>query len=477
MSKKKSTPPPPPLSPENYIRKNSRNLPLYKCFINEDWEENNMGNVFIVRKHVTGNVTTCIYLVDLACLGVKDTFFRFNVPFVEIEGIMEKNPVPFIEISYDMAHNIIYAALEFAEEYGFKPHKDFTSITSHFLEEDTDDIPIIEIECGKDGKPMYVNSGYETAARQREILAQLERTAGEGNYHFLLRTDADGNLHDNNEDGDEYDDDEYDEEDEAENKRCIKEIVRLDKNEQRRLFQELLKELESDEDDIISEKNYRKLIILTRILPFDLVNKETIDEQIEIFENKFANEFVEDDILPNSLFAEIQGIDGKTLTITVDDVFEAIMKNNEPREAIQLFRDKVGEAPIAYFMELYHLNHIKDKEFEQKLEEYHQKYPHYFLIQLFYLTHLLDKNVPEVLDALFLQQTHPITELEATFFFHLYTYSLIADKKTDLSILMAFEEFIVGFEFFGTKTSETILSALFLAKTKKVNEDIEQNGL
>ena len=212
MSKKKSTPPPPPLSPENYIRKNARNLPLYKCFINGNWEENNMCSIFITRKHITGNVTTCMYLVDLSCLGVKDTFFRFNIPFGEIENIMEQNPVPFIEISYELAHNFIYAGLEFAEDYGFKPCKEFTSITSHFLEEDTDDIPIIEIECGKDGKPMYVNSGYETPARQREILAQLEKTAGEGNYHFLLRTDEDGSLHDNNEDGGyEEDDDEYEE--------------------------------------------------------------------------------------------------------------------------------------------------------------------------------------------------------------------------------------------------------------------------
>ena len=29
-------------------------------------------------------VTVCLYLVDLGCLGVKDTAYKFNVPFEEI---------------------------------------------------------------------------------------------------------------------------------------------------------------------------------------------------------------------------------------------------------------------------------------------------------------------------------------------------------------------------------------------------------
>ena len=31
------------------------------------------------------------------------------------------------KISYDLAHNIIHASLEFSEEYGFEPHKNFGS--------------------------------------------------------------------------------------------------------------------------------------------------------------------------------------------------------------------------------------------------------------------------------------------------------------------------------------------------------------
>ena len=186
MSKQKSTSKSQFLRPDNYIRQRSKTLPIDECFINPDWQKNKMCQVVITRKHVTGNVTACIYLVDLSCLGVKDTTFKFNAPLEEVKELLERRGNQLINISYELAHNIIYAALEYAEQWGFKPHKDFTSITSHFLEEDNDEIPLIEIECGMDGKPCYTNTGFDSPAREREILAQLERTAGEGNYFFML---------------------------------------------------------------------------------------------------------------------------------------------------------------------------------------------------------------------------------------------------------------------------------------------------
>jgi len=186
MSKKKSTNKQQFLTPENYIRQKSKTLPIVECLINPDWETNKMCQVIVIRKHVTGNVTACIYLVDLSLLGVKDTMFKFNATLEEVKELIERRGAIFIEIPYELAHNIIFAGVEYAQEYGFKPHKDFTATTIHFLEEDNDDVPLIEIECGLHGKPLYTNTGFDSPAREREILAQLERTAGPGNYEYML---------------------------------------------------------------------------------------------------------------------------------------------------------------------------------------------------------------------------------------------------------------------------------------------------
>ena len=476
MSKKKTTTKPPFLSPENYIRKNARNLPLYKCFINDDWETNKLCHILIVRKHVTGNVTACLYLVDIACLGVKDTMFRFNVPFGEIEEMMNKSHAPFVNVSYELAHNIIYSAVGFAEDYGFKPHKVFTSITTHFLEEDTDNIPIIEIACGeKDGKPHYINTGFDSRARVQEILTQLEKTAGKGNYYFTVQGhDYFDDDNDNDDDDDDDDNDDDDDDDDDEINGFIAEILRMDKKEQRILFKELIDDFKGEN---ISDENYIKLILITKILSLSLVSKEAVDEQLKIFENKFGNNFVAKEELPNSLFTGVQNMDGKTISQLLTDVFEDIFENENTKEVILSFRNKVGEAPIVDFVELYYLNHRDNKIFIPKLKECHQKYPHYFIFQVYNYVHLIDEKNPEALDIIFLETKNPITKVEASFFFHIYTYSFVDDKKPDLSALIAFEEYLLNLDFLDEETSREILSALSTAKIEKIIEDIEKNGL
>ena len=175
------------MSPENYIKQRARSLPVYECLVNTDWEDSKMANVIVTRKHTNSNVSLCIYLVDLFCLGVKDTLWHFNMPLheysnmiSEIEEQMELKP-----ISYCLAHNIIFAAVDFAEEYGFQPHRDFTSITCFMLEEDTEDIELIDIECGMEGKPAYMRSPGHSKQESERIIATLERNAGPGNYFFF----------------------------------------------------------------------------------------------------------------------------------------------------------------------------------------------------------------------------------------------------------------------------------------------------
>lgn len=178
------------LTPENYIRQKSRTLPIYECWINNEWEETKKASITIARKHTNGNFTVGLFLVDLLCLGVKDAHFKFNITEFEYKGLLEFADVEMgIEkIDYTLAHNIILAGLEFAEDYGFKPHKDFTSTMQYFLEEDSDDIELMNIECGDGDKPMFVRTPYDSDAEVIRIITQLEKTAGFGNFKFVDET-------------------------------------------------------------------------------------------------------------------------------------------------------------------------------------------------------------------------------------------------------------------------------------------------
>lgn len=192
------------LTPENYIRQKARALPVFECWINSEWNEDGMANILVSRKHTNGNITAGLYLVDLKCLGVKDASYWFNISesqFREILGYasesMEMEAIP-----YMLAHNIIFAGLEFAEDFGFKAHKDFTSVAQYILEEDTDDIELIEIDCGMDGKPAYTRSPYDDDVKVARIIAQLEKTAGHGNYFFIDEMEEWDDLDDDDDDTD-----------------------------------------------------------------------------------------------------------------------------------------------------------------------------------------------------------------------------------------------------------------------------------
>jgi hypothetical protein len=125
------------------------------------------------------------------CLGVKDTHYVFNAPFLEYSDKMEQlSDAGHMEvIDYALAHNIIFAGLEFSSDYRFKPHKDFTSVTVFMLEEDTDDVELIEIECGLNGIPAYMRGPYDNKVKVNYVINQLEKTAGPGNYILLDKDD------------------------------------------------------------------------------------------------------------------------------------------------------------------------------------------------------------------------------------------------------------------------------------------------
>jgi len=192
MAKKKKAKVIKMLSPENYIRQKARTLPIHECWINSGWEENGLVNIIVSRKHTNGNFTLGVYLVDLKCLGVKDTHYFFNVFPIEYNELLDLTRENFdIEkTEYALAHNIVFAGIEYAEEYGFKPHKDF-GVVQYILEEDTDDIELIDVECGYNGKPFYLRGPNESDAQAAQIIAQLEKTAGPGNYNFADDLDDD----------------------------------------------------------------------------------------------------------------------------------------------------------------------------------------------------------------------------------------------------------------------------------------------
>ena len=172
------------LSPEKYIVQKGRDLDFYECLINEDWQKSGLAIVSICKKMPSGNFVTGTYLLDIYCLGLKNTLYKFNMSELEYQEFIEKsyaNSVGVEEYDTDFVHNLIYGAIDYAADLGFTPQKDF-KVTEYLLNPDLISDDIDKIEFGKDGQPLFIEGPNDNAAL---IINKLNETVGEGNYHYM----------------------------------------------------------------------------------------------------------------------------------------------------------------------------------------------------------------------------------------------------------------------------------------------------
>lgn len=76
------------LSPENYLRQKARSLEIGTCYVTERMKEMGEGHVIVTRRHKGGKVSAAFFLVDIWCLGVKDSFYRLRMDEDEFEEML-----------------------------------------------------------------------------------------------------------------------------------------------------------------------------------------------------------------------------------------------------------------------------------------------------------------------------------------------------------------------------------------------------
>lgn len=412
------------LSPENYIRKKARTLPIYECRINEEWEESKMVQLLVARQHTNGNITACFYLVDLMCLGIKDTTYMFNAPVPEYREQIEKidEQMTMIAIDYVLAHNIIYAGLEYAEEYGFKPHKDFTSITRFMLEEDTDDIELIEIECGMDGQPTYMQGPFDDEVKVKKIIAQLEKNAGPENYSVLLEEDED--LFDDDDFDNDFDEYEFD---------------GMPANEKKELFLSLSSRLESQ-----TEEENNRFVRITNSIIDDLID---IDLHNQIYDEYFEDLDIEteEDEIPDQLLGGKPG--SPPIPEEVKNRFIQIYNliDENPKRAakeLEIFGKKANGLACVDLLELFLLQANESPKYPKKLNEYALKNPEYQLMKLLWTTEQVTRktNLQEIQENSFKLKTffpdrETIHSIEKYYFLTMHVFAAAA--KNDINRIEA----------------------------------------
>ena len=184
-----------------------REAPVAGCWVTEHWadklgvtghadwpgmspsesEPGESGLVGVLVARDTGStVAACGFLVDVFCLGVKDTngpktMNRRKLPDFVRNFFSAWPRRPHVPAPLELARHIVFGAVDYAHGLGFEPHPDFAKGAALLgdWEEGSSDVAF-----GRDGKPLYINGPRDNTYG---IMAKLRQTAGDRNFDYLVQ--------------------------------------------------------------------------------------------------------------------------------------------------------------------------------------------------------------------------------------------------------------------------------------------------
>lgn len=166
--------------------------PVYEVLLSRDWtKEAALITILVARRSVTsGKVAAALFLVDLACLGVKNAQVKLFSSVSEYGAGLRAHALslqPMAPADFNLVAKIIETGLEYAGRLGFKPDPVFGQAQHLLSGADPAACPTPVPTGGPEGKPFFVAGPHDDA---RRIMNQLVRTVGVGNFHYLMPAGA-----------------------------------------------------------------------------------------------------------------------------------------------------------------------------------------------------------------------------------------------------------------------------------------------
>lgn len=162
--------------------------PIHEALLSRGWDRDHaLATALIARRSPnTGKVAVAIFLVDLACLGVKSAQVRLHKDVTEYNAGLRAHIVgrqPMATAGFNLAAKIVLTGHAYAAALGFKPDPVFAQALPLLSGADPDADPTPVRTGGPDGKPLFINGPYDNVER---VIEQLRRTVGEGNFHYMI---------------------------------------------------------------------------------------------------------------------------------------------------------------------------------------------------------------------------------------------------------------------------------------------------
>lgn len=144
--------------------------------------------VLLAREESNDRVSVCSYLLDVYCLGVKNTAGPRRMRSRELAEFARAYFSPWEgsarTIPIDLARDLVFGAVDFARSLGFEPHRDFAQARRALEPWDGPSA----ISFGRDGVPCYTDGPYDDV---EHVLETLGSVVGFGNFQFQVSTTLD----------------------------------------------------------------------------------------------------------------------------------------------------------------------------------------------------------------------------------------------------------------------------------------------
>ena len=172
----------------------ARSWPVHEVLVARGWEmPGTLTSVLIARRSPnSGKIATGLFLVDLACLGVKSAQVKLFKDVAEYNSGLRSHAVqvqPMAPASFNLAAKILLSGLEYAANLGFKPDPVFAQGVLLLEGANPGDEPTPVPTGGADGKPLFINGPYDNVER---VVAQLRHAVGDGNFNVILGDGGEG---------------------------------------------------------------------------------------------------------------------------------------------------------------------------------------------------------------------------------------------------------------------------------------------
>lgn len=170
------------------ILRRAREMPVEGAWVQEGWQERGAAVVVLARTNSNDNVVFGNYVVDYMCTGVKDTAFATNVsPEVFDNEVIPRlyGGVPPNAIAPDLAHEIVWGAVEYAEALGLRPTSGFRESQRVLDASDSFERSGV-VQFGYQGRPAYIPAPQDN---QAAILTRLIESVGLGNFYYIPQGD------------------------------------------------------------------------------------------------------------------------------------------------------------------------------------------------------------------------------------------------------------------------------------------------